>query len=214
MFSPFRLITLGLLAFGVYMGFFAAPAGKPEPTSFDPALVAEYEVGLWQAARVREEVGSFTNAVLLQRELNRYTWFRALQTGWPASRATSTFYHLTHRYERVLPDLEEIAAVEKVWRNGNFDTAVVARTQLNWLVTGRMPNLGDSNEVASMMAEEYGLRYGLRPDQMFSAAALRAEAYKMSILPSVDPDWPTITKLLADSYSALRTALEDSRRSR
>jgi hypothetical protein len=207
MFRPFRLVMLALLALGVYVGFFQYPNDKGGVADFDPAIVAKRELEAWQAAKGNEDFGAFIAHVLQMRELHRYTWFRAAQTGLDMARTSMLFVDLRGRYERVLPNLEAVASVEKGWRDAAFDPAVVARTQLNWMVTARMPNLGDATEIAAQMAEEYGLRYGLRPDQMFAAAAPRAEAFKLMITTDVDPDWPGILALLEQSYRALQQAL-------
>jgi hypothetical protein len=47
----------------------------------------------------------------------------------------------------------------------------------------------------------------MRPDQMFAAAAPRAEAFKLMITSDVDPDWPAILAFLEQSYTALKQAL-------
>lgn len=208
MLRPFRLIMLAALALLVYMGFFQVPADRGGVADFDPAIVARHEVEAWKAAKAHEEFGAFIAHVMQMRELHRYTWFRAVQTGLDQARSSLTFVQLRGRYERVLPNLEAIAAVEKTWKRAAFDPAAVARAELNWMVTARMPNLNDLNDIAGQMAEDYGLRYGLRPDQMFAAAAPRAEAFKIMITSDVDPDWPGIQALLEQSYAALRHALK------
>lgn len=213
MFRPFRLILLAALALGVYVGFLQYPAGKSGVADFDPPVVALHERDAWRAARANEEVATFTAHVLQMRELHRYSWFRAAQAGFDMAGASLTFPNLSSRYERVLPNLEAVATVEKNWKRAAFDPAVVARTQLNWMVASRMPNLDDLNEIAAQMAEEYGLRFGLRPNQMFAAAAPRAEAFKMMITGGADPDWPAILALLEQSYVALRQALSPRGRS-
>lgn len=211
MFRPFRLIMLAALALGVYAVFFQIPMDRRGVADFDPEMVAQRELEAWQASKSREEVGAFIAHVLHQRELHRYTWFRAARTGLDMARATTRFVELRGRYERVLPNLEAVAEVERAWKNLTYDPAAVARFQLNWMVTARMPDLNDTNEIASQMAEEYALRYGRRPDQMFSAAASRAEAFKIMILSTTDPDWAGIGQLLNASYRALQAALEDER---
>lgn len=211
MFRPFRLIMLGLLALGVYAGFFQVPSDKPGVAEFDPVIVAKREVEAWQAARAHEEVGAFVAHVLQARELHRFSWFRAAQAGLDMARTTTRFVDLRARYERVLPNLEAVAEIEKGWKKLDYNSADVARIQLNWMVTARMPNLNDTNDIASQMAEEYGMRYGMRSDQMFTPAASRAQAFKLMITSTTDPDWPGITELLIESYTSLQKALLGSR---
>lgn len=195
------------LALGTYVGFFQIPDDKPGVGDFDPAFVAMRELEAWQAARANEEFGTFIAHVLQLRELNRYSWFRAAQAGLETSRTTLVFGDLRGRYERVLPNLEAVATIEKNWKGAAFDPAAVARAQLNWMVTARTPALSELNDIASQMAEEYGLRYGMRSDQMFAAAAPRAEAFKLLITAEADPDWPGILALLEQSYTGLQRAL-------
>lgn len=214
MFRPFRLIMLALLALGVYAGFFQVPSDKPGVAEFDPVVVAKREVEAWQAARAHEEVGAFVAHVLQARELHRYSWFRAVQVGLDMARTTTRFVDLRARYERVLPNLEAVAEVEKGWKKLDYTSADVARMQLNWMVTARLPDLNDTNEIASQMAEEYGMRYGMRSDQMFTPAASRAQAFKLMITSTTDPDWPGITELLIESYASLQKTLQGSRTGR
>jgi hypothetical protein len=211
MFRPFRILVLGALGLLVWAAFFDVPGGTVGATAFDADKVANYEVETWKAAKVHSEFSIFINAVMMIREQQHFTWFRSVQEGYSLARALNVFVDLNGRYERVLPDLEDAAAVEKTAKHMTFDPAVVARAQLNWMVTARMPNLGEEDQVASLMAEEYGLRYHVRPDQVFSAAAPRASAFKMWISTTIDPDYPTIAKLLIESHRALRLDLERAR---
>jgi hypothetical protein len=204
---PFRLIMLAALALGVYMGFFQVPKSMGGVADFEPAVVAKHEMEAWRAAKAKEEFATFFAHVLQMRELHRYTWFRAGQTGLDMARTSLTFVELRGRYERVLPNLEAVAEVEKTYKKANFVPAEVARAQLNWMVTARVPNLNELNDIAGQMAEDYALRFGMRSDQMFAAAAPRAEAFKIMITSEVDPDWPGILALLEQSYTALKQAL-------
>jgi hypothetical protein len=208
MFRPFRILVLGALALLVYVGFFDVPGGTVGAPTFDPDKVAQYESQMWQAAKVHSEFSVFLNAVLMVREQQRFTWFRAAEEGLSIAKAMNVFVDLTGKYERVLPDLEDAASVEKAAKQMAFDPAEVARDQLNWMVTVRMPLLTDQDQIPSLMAEEYGLRYHASPDLMFAAAAPRAEAFKLWLSTAVDPDYPTITKLLTESYRALRVGLQ------
>lgn len=207
MLRPFRLIMLAALALGIYSGFFQVPDGRPGVGDFDPAVVARREMEAWQGARAKEEYGTFIAHVMQMRELHRYSWFRAVQSGFEMARTSINFVDLRSRYERVLPNLEEVARVEKAWKNAAFDPAEVGRANLTWMVTARLPNLNDLNDIAGQMAEDYGLRFGMRPDQMFAAAAPRAEAFKIMITSEGDPDWASVLALLEQSYGELRQAL-------
>jgi hypothetical protein len=211
MFRPFRILVLGALALATYAVFFAVPGGAEGANTFDADQVAMYEVEVWKSVKVHADFPVFVNTVQMLRELHHETWFRSVQQGYYLARAMNTFTDLTGRYERILPDLEDAAAVEKAAKDMAFDPKAVARAQLNWMVTARLPDLNGTDQVAALMAEEYSLRYRMRPDQVFAAASPRAEAFKMWLLTPVDPDYATITKLLIESHRALRIGLERAR---
>lgn len=208
MFRPFRLFVLGVLGFIVYAGFFALPSNATGPGDFDPELTAKYEVSAWQAGLVREDWSAFVNCTLLQRELHRYSWFRAAQTGFALSRVIMQFPHMTARYERVLPGLEEVAAVEKAWKNANFDPSAAAQSQLNgWSAARDVRQPGSMERAMSETAKDYGYRYGLPPEYLHTVASARAEAFRMIFTAHADPDWNTITQFLTSSYATLKTTV-------
>lgn len=211
MFRPFRIIVIGGLALLIYTVFFAQPTDSATTRTFDADQVAGYEVDAWKAAKAHSEISVFLNATMMLREQQRLTWFRAAQEGYGLSRGLNAFVDLTSRYERILPDLESAAAAQKAATNAAFDPAVLARTQLTWMVTARMDGLNGTEQVATLMAEEYAMRFHVRPDQVFDAAAPRAEAFKMWLAPGPDPDYQTIGKLLIESHRALRAGLERAR---
>jgi hypothetical protein len=211
MFRPFRLIMLAAISLAVYMGFFQVPDGKGGVADFDPVAVAAREVEAWKADKSKEDLGSFIAHTMYHRELNRYSWFRAADAGIEMSRTMTQFFGMENRYERVLPNLEGVAMVEKGWKQATFDAPIVARTQLTWMVTAKSPLLSESSDVAAQMAEEYAMRYNMRAEQMYAAAAGRAEAFKVMMRSSTDPDWPMITKLLEESYSVLQRTLKGTR---
>ena len=142
----------------------------------------------------------------MQREQHRYTWFRAVQSSYYLSRATVQFVNMNNRFERTMQDLTEAAAIEKAYTGADFNPGDAARAQLNWWVTNKKPDLGSTDAVAALMAEELGIRYGLPAGNFFAAARYRAEAAQMRDRSKVDPDWDTIRKLLAESYRAMRLA--------
>lgn len=211
MLRPFRIIVIGGLALLIYTAFFALPPGTTATQTFDADQVAKYELETWKAAKVHAEFSIFINATMMLREQQRLTWFRAAQEGYSLARALNGFVDLTSRYERVLPDLEDAAAVEKAVKEASFDPAVLARAQLVWMVTTRMDGLNSNEQLGMLMAEDYGMRFHLRPDQVFDAARPRAEAFKMWLMGGPDPDYQTISKLLVESHRALRVALGRAR---
>ena len=211
MLRPFRILVLGGLALFIYSAFYALPTDDATAGMFDADKVANYEVEMWKAARVHSEFSIFLNATMMLREQHRLTWFRAAQEGYSLSRALNLFVELNSKYERVLPDLTDAAAAERAAHDLKFDPAAVARAQLTWMVTARMPNLNDTDSVAGLMAEDYGLRFRVRPDQVVAATTPRADAFKIWLAPGIEPDYTTISKLLIESHRALRLGLERAR---
>ena len=212
MFSPGRLLTFGIFAFLVYMGFYAVPGGMAGPSDFDPEEVARHEVAAWRAARVREELPTFMSCVLYQRELHRMSWFRAVESGMALSKVLTTLPQMTNRFERSLPQLEQVASIEKTWKEAEFDPARVARSQLNWMITTKNPRQGDNAQrSAGDMADEWGMRFGIQPVFMFPAASDRADAFRQILGQPADPDWDQLTLLLTRSYTTLKTTLARAR---
>jgi hypothetical protein len=207
MFSPGKLIWLALVAAVVYGGFFAVPAGPRAEGQFDPERLATDEVDVLKAVAAREEWGTYAALVPMLREQHRYSWFRAAQASYYEARALTTFPELTSRYERVLPDLEDAATIERDWMDAVFDPMAVARAELTWWVTRKMPNLNSADQVAPLISDEYSLRYHLAPGQAMDAALRRAEALELAGRGGNDPDWPGVEKLLTESNRALKQAI-------
>jgi hypothetical protein len=212
MFRPARLLMLGALGLVVYLGFFAVPGGSGGSGRFDPDAVATYEAAAWQALYANEDVGVYLNVILMLRERHQFTWFRALQAGYPLAGAMREFVNLRSRYERVLPDLVSAAEVDKTWRKASFNPEDVARAQLTWWVTEKEISLNNPDTVASLMAEELALRYGRPAGSFYSTCALLAQAYELHRNTTADPDWPAITRILARGYRALSEVLHRQQR--
>lgn len=208
MFSPGRLLTLGIFAFLVYMGFYAVPGNAPGSADFDPEVVARHEAAAWQSARVHEEFSTILSCVMYQRELHRLSWFRSVESGMALSKAIAQFPQMTSRFERIMPQLEQVATIEKTWKGAEFDPVIVARYQVNWMtMTRNSQQTNNAQRAVSEMAEELGLRFGLSSGYMMAVASDRAEAYR-SVLPrNSSPDWDHVTLLLARSYTTLKTTL-------
>ena len=208
---PFRLLMFGLIGLLVYMAFFALPRPEEARPDFEPGVVAQHEIATWQAVRAGQEYGIYLNIMLYERELHGYTWFRAAQAAFYMGRATQDFVGIDRRYERVMPELEAAATIQRDWDKADFDPAQVARANLNWWVARKMKNLNNVGAVSGRIAEEYALRYGVADGRAMTAATMRAEALQARDMSSVDPDWTNITELLTSSYTALRTAMRDRR---
>jgi hypothetical protein len=207
MFRPFRLIAIAGLAVGVYAGVIATPSGPHTANAFDPVKVAGFEVAAWEAKAEKSDFKCYAAVVQMLREQYRYSWWKAGVAGFYLSRATTQFAEMHNRYERALPDLEDAALVEKAWMKASFDPAVVARAQLDWWVTRKMPGLDSVDNVGSLMANEYALRYGVTHDRVAGATMYRAQALLLLEEGGEKPDWAGARKLLTESYTSLRNGL-------
>ena len=208
MFSPGRLLTFGILALLVYTGFYAPPRTGPGAADFDPEAVARYEVAAWQSARTRSELATIVNCILYQRELHRLSWFRAAESAMPMARAVQQFPLMLNRFERILPQLEQVASIEQQWKDASFDPAGVARTQLNWMVMSRDPNrAGNARLAVSSMDEDVSTRFGLQPGYAAAMAADRAQAYQFNLRQGAEPDWDAVTEMLPRAYGSLKATL-------
>lgn len=214
MFRPARLLTLLTMGLLVYMGFFETPVGERAEGNFDPEAVAAQELEIWKAEKGHSDFGVYMSSVMMLREQEHYPWVKALQAGYYLGHAINMFVDLHTRYERVLPDLEEVAIIQKDWMKASYDPGKVARAQLDWWVTRRMPNLNSIDAVSQLMAEEYSARYHLGSDRMMAAATLRTQAMAQRDEGGIDPPWPAIQKRLEDSYRALSLAIKNGRRAR
>lgn len=202
------LAALGLF---VYTVFFATPTGAHGAGDFDPEELASRQTAVWQSVRAHEEFALYVNVVRMLREEHQYTWYKAAVAGYYLSKAMSEFTEMKQRFERVLPDLQAAAEIERDWHQAKFDPALAARAQLTWWVTRKLPNLNGSDNVAPLTAQDLAVRYQISTERMMPAAALLLQAADLRDTSAIDPDWNTITKILIESNKALRGALRQTR---
>lgn len=208
MLRPGRLLTAGVVTLLVYTVFYAEPRTGPGAADFDPAAVARYEAAAWQAARARNELAVIINCTLYQRELHRMSWFRSAESAFPMARAIQQFLLMIDRFERVRPQLEEVASIERQWKEASFEPPRVARAQLNWMIMTRdATRPGNLRQAVSNMDEDLSLRFGLQPGYASGAASERTQAYQLILGRGADPDWEAVTAMLARAYESLRTTL-------
>jgi hypothetical protein len=207
MFRPFRLIMIAALGLGIYAGFFQTPKDPHVPGAFDADKAAAFELESWKALKAHSDFGYYFNLVQRLREVHRYTWWKAAAQGFYLSRATTTFAEMHNRFERALPDLEDAAATEQSWTGIPFKPAAVARTQLDWWATRKMPGLDGDDHVAELMANDLAMRYGVGQDRVSGAALPLAMALRLRDEGGDAPDWTTIQKLLNDSFRNLKAGL-------
>src|SRR5688572_22050058 len=189
MFRPGRIILLLILALGGYALFFQTPAGPRDAAAFDPQVVADLETEAWKAEIEKSEFSLFFICAKMLREQHRYTWWRALRSGFYESRMRISVAEMTNRFERALPDLESVAAIEQSWTKKNFEPAKAARARLNWLASSRMPGQDATETIANHMADDYAMRYGVAQDRVAGFAEYMVGAMKLRSDPTTKPDW-------------------------
>ena len=203
-------LATGLSAIGAAMLAFVLTAPATPSRSlreFDADRLADLELRMWQAYYAKENVTLFRLLVTTLREQYHYSWVTATVEGFHLARAAATFGDARSDYDRVLPDLERAYTTAARRHRAGFDPAAVARAELRWWVARRTPGQWDSERVGRLIAEEYALLYEAPVGDMLRAGLLRAEAGALRDAQAPQPDWPTIGRLLRDSYRALHASL-------
>jgi hypothetical protein len=205
------LLVVVLLSGGAifYAVAIHTPRGPRSLRVFDPDRMADLELRMWQAYYAKEKVRLFALLVTMLHEQNRYPWAKATRAGFHLARAAATFGDARSDYERVLPDLERAYAIARDWNRAGFDPKEVARAELAWWAARRKPGASTVENVGALIAEEYSLLYEVPRERVAPAAARRAEAAALRDGGGANADWPTISRILEDSYRQLRTAVAE-----
>ena len=181
---------------------------------FDPRAVGRFECRAWETYYRRRWPAFLLASVALVRAAFGMSWPRTLWGAWlvlranqqwapfpdndpDASRATmARFYRLLHQPI----DPVRAAALEVEWWRAHRENQSAAR-----------PDLGDALTVA--LRDLYAYAYGVEPESVRQAAALRAEAMDVSdrwVKAGCDPADPQLAlerSLLIRSYAALLAAV-------
>jgi hypothetical protein len=207
MFRPGRIILLLILALGGYGLFFQTPSGPKDLAAFDPEVVADLETEAWKAQADKSEFSLYLISAKMMREQFRYTWWRALRSGFYESRVLISVGEMANRFERALPDLEAVAAIEQSWTKINYEPAKAARARLDWLASSRMPGQDSTETIAGHMADDYAMRYGVGQDRVAGFAEYRVGAMKMRDDPNTKRDWNQVKRMLVEAYKALKAGV-------
>lgn len=199
-------LAIVLLAVAAYF-VTAAPAGARSMKQFEPARLADLELRMWQAYYAKENVRLFGLLVTMLREQYRYSWLTATREAFYLARAAAAFGNARSGYEAVLPDLEAAYGIARDWLDADFDPRAVARAELAWWVARRIPGQDSPDQVGGLIADEYALLYSVPRETMLRPAVLRAQAGKLRDSQAAQPDWPTIGRLLNESYVELLRGL-------
>ena len=186
----------------------APPRGSRSLRQFDPDRLASLEVGMWQAYYGKERLRLFRLLVTMLHEQYHYSWLTAAREGFHLARAAAIFGDARGDYEtQVLPDLERAYTTARDWLGAGFDPRAVARAELAWWIARRVPGEDSAEHVGALMARAYGLLYEAPASTLLEAAVFRARAGALRDAQAQQPDWPTIERLLKQSYGSLHAAL-------
>lgn len=170
--------------------------------------MADLEVEMWQAYYRKERLGLFAGLVQTLREQYRYSWAEAAVTSFYLARAASTFGDARSDYERVIPDLERGYARIRDWTGARFEPASVARAELAWWVARRIEGQDSPENVGRLIADENAQIFSVPSERVLLASTLRARAGRLRDEGGERADWPTVSRLLHDSYRELHKAVK------
>jgi hypothetical protein len=186
---------------------FVPPSGPRSLARFDPARTAQLEVRMWQAYYRKERLDLFRLVTLQLREQYHFSWAKAVQTAFYFARAAADFAEMRGDYDRVLPDITRGYEIARDWTSADFDPARVARAELAWWVARRTKGESSAEHVGWRIAEEYALIYGVDVGSVAHAGQLRAQAGAIRDAAGARADWPTIGRMLDESYRSLHAAV-------
>lgn len=200
-------LMVGVVLAALALAALKAPGGPRSLRAFDPDRMAALETGMWQAYYRRQNLRLFGGLVTLLHEQYRYSWAQAAVTAFYLARPASRFAVARENYEAVLPDLERAYARIGAWMGADFHPAAVARAELAWWVARRVPGQESPENVGRLIAEENALIFDVPSATVLEASVLRARAGRLRDDGGRDADWPTIDRLLHESYRALHDAV-------
>lgn len=203
---PWLVLAAVLLAVLVYAGL-KAPTGPRSLRTFNADRMADLETDMWQAYYRKENARLFRGLVTLMREQYRFSWVQAAITAFYLARPASRFAVARSDYDAVLPDLERAYARIGAWMGADFDPAAVARAELAWWVARRVPGQESPENVGRLIADENALIFGVPSATVLEPSVLRARAGRLRDEGGERADWPTVARLLHDSYRALHQAV-------
>lgn len=204
---PIAVIVAASLAIFVWWAV-RTPAGGASLRAFEPDRIASLELDMWKAYYAKERVSLFRLLIVTLHEQYHASWARATLDALRLARAAARFAEIREGYDVVLPDLETAYASIKATTRSSFDPRSVARAELAWWIARRIPGQDSPEQVGDLMADEYAQLYEVAKPRVLRAAVLRAEAGKLRDDQAAAPDWPTIERLLRESYRELKAGIQ------
>jgi hypothetical protein len=176
---------------------------------FDPDRIAAAEGRIWRAYYEKnlQRVGlELIDLLVGQFHLSPTDAFAVAVD---LSSAVQAFQTTRSDYEaQVLPGLKSAYGRLKVLTNGTWDAEKAAQAELEWWVKRRTPGHNSPEEVGRSIAKLYKTLYGRSNANIDRAGHLRAKAARIR---DTNRDWPTVDKLLQESYRVLIRGIDDSR---
>jgi hypothetical protein len=186
--------------------------------SFDPLAVGGHECRAWETYYRRKWAAFLVASVRMVRSAFEMNWPRTLVGAWLVLRANQVW--------APYPDNDPDAARALMTRfyqllrksgSDGFDPVEAARLEVEWWRVHREAQHNDgsgtSEELVNALRDLYAYSYSVDPEEVGTAARLRAEAMDVSdrwVEAGADPENPLLQReraLLVRSYAALLAAV-------
>ena len=189
---------------------------------FEPDRLAELETRMWKAYYRKQPERLYGYLLLGLHEQAHASWPRAVAASLYLTRAAARF---GNTFGLVDPDDDRFATdIARGYRllglPPDVDAEEVARRELRWWVVRREIGLAAGEAAGEAITRLYAALYGVPESTVAEAGRLRGEAAEIRDRgASDDPDgptgrgaayWPTVARLLRDSYRSLHEALADA----
>jgi hypothetical protein len=185
---------------------------------FDPDRLAELETAMWKAYYRKQPGRLFGSLVKAIREQGQVSWPRALAVSLFWTKAAAQFGNSTGDYERFAPDVAR--GYRLLGLPKHIDADEVARRELRWWVVRREIGLSAGAAAGDAITRLYAALYELPESVVAEAGRLRGEAAEVRDRgANDDPEgprargsayWPTVARLLRESYRSLKAAVTSS----
>ncbi len=185
---------------------------------FDPDRLADLETAMWKAYYRRQPARLYGSLVKAIREQARVSWPRTLAASLFWTKAAAQFAGSTGDYDRFAPDIAR--GYRLLGLPPSVDAEDVARRELRWWVVRREIGLAAGTAAGDAITRLYAAVYQLPEGVVAEAGRLRGEAAEVRDRGATDdPDgprgrgaayWPTVARLLRESYRSLKTAISEA----
>ena len=186
---------------------------------FDPDRLADLETAMWKAYYRKQPARLYGYLLKGIREQAGVSWPRAILASLFWTRAAARFGNTVGEtepdYDRFAPDIAR--GYRLLGLSPTVDADEVARRELRWWVVRREIGPAAGAAAGDAITSLYAEIYGLPEAAVAEAGRLRGEAAEVRDRGATDdPDgprgrgatyWPTVARLLRESYRSLKTAV-------